>query len=228
MNIKCLDRISSEALWGDGSKLPEIDLKGFTSDERSFREQCEHFFQENQALEFYDLDVSFSIQLYFDTLDLANFSLREAAHNSNWNRLAVQVVPDLVGKRWPPLDGIHPKDHFWAKPQRNWLKSLWWYVHLSLQHTNGSPNRDETKITLLNGSTDSIQAIVERPGPGGFRVDFCREVMGRLGKREIDVTKLKKIMKLNTAKACLVEPALYKGGVAGYVDSLIAALSNKE
>ena len=217
--------MSSEALWGDGTRLPVIDLEEFTVDERSFREKCEHFFQGNQSLESYDLDVNFSLELYFDILDLTNFSLRQAADNSIWNKLAVQVVPDFVVKRWPPLGGIYPKDHFWAKPQRNWLKSLWWYVHLSLQHTNGTPNRDETKITLLNGSTDSIQAIVERPGPGGFRVDFCREVMGRLGKREIDVNKLKKIMKLNTAKVCLVEPALYGRGVVGYVDSLIAALS---
>ena len=217
--------MSSEALWGDGTRLPVIDLEEFTVDERSFREKCEHFFQGNQSLESYDLDVNFSLELYFDILDLTNFSLRQAADNSIWNKLAVQVVPDFVVKRWPPLGGIYPKDHFWAKPQRNWLKSLWWYVHLSLQHTNGTPNRDETKITLLNGSTDSIQAIVERPGPGGFRVDFCREVMGRLGKREIDVNKLKKIMKLNTAKVCLVEPALYGRGVVGYVDSLIEALS---
>lgn len=217
--------MSSEALWGDGTRLPVIDLGDFTVDERSFREKCEHFFQGNQSLESYDLDVSFSLELYFHILDLTNFSLRQAADNSIWNRLAVQVVPDFVVKRWPPLGGIYPKDHFWAKPQRNWLKSLWWYVHLSLQHSNGTSNRDETKITLLNGSTDSIQAIVERPGPGGFRVDFCREVMGRLGKREIDVNKLKKIMKLNTAKVCLVEPALYGGGVVGYVDSLIAAIS---
>jgi hypothetical protein len=225
MNIKGLDRMSSEALWGDGTRLPEIDLNDFTVYEKSFRVKCEHFFHGNQSLESYDLDVSFSLELYFDILDLTNFSLRQAADNSIWNRLAVQVVPDFVVKRWPPLGGIYPKDHFWAKPQRNWLKSLWWYVHLSLQHTNGTSNRDETKITLLNGSTDSIQAIVERPGPGGFRVDFCREVMGRLGKHEIDVNKLKKIMKLNTAKVCLVEPALYGGGVVGYVDSLIAALS---
>lgn len=217
--------MSSEALWGDGTRLPEIDLNDFTVYEKSFRVKCEHFFHGNQSLESYDLDVSFSLELYFDILDLTNFSLRQAADNSIWNRLAVQVVPDFVVKRWPPLGGIYPKDHFWAKPQRNWLKSLWWYVHLSLQHTNGTSNRDETKITLLNGSTDSIQAIVERPGPGGFRVDFCREVMGRLGKHEIDVNKLKKIMKLNTAKVCLVEPALYGGGVVGYVDSLIAALS---
>ncbi len=217
--------MSSEALWGDGTRLPVIDLEEFTVDERSFREKCEHFFQGNQSLESYDLDVNFSLELYFDILDLTNFSLRQAADNSIWTRLALQVVPDFVVNRWPPLGGIYPKDHFWAKPQRNWLKSLWWYVHLSLQHTNGTPNRDKTKITLLNGSTDSIQAIVERPGPGGFRVDFCREVMGRLGKREIDVNKLKKIMKLNTAKVCLVEPALYGGGVAGYVDSLIVALS---
>lgn len=217
--------MSSEALWGDGTRLPEIDLNDFTVYEKSFRVKCEHFFHGNQSLESYDLDVSFSLELYFDILDLTNFSLRQAADNSIWNRLAVQVVPDFVVKRWPPLGGIYPKDHFWAKPQRNWLKSLWWYVHLSLQHTNGTSNRDETKITLLNGSTDSIQAIVERPGPGGFRVDFCREVMGRLGKHEIDVNKLKKIMKLNTAKVCLVEPALYGGGVVGYVDSLIVAIS---
>lgn len=169
----------------------------------------------------YDVDWPFALELYFNILPLAGaFTLREAADNDLWRRLTVQVIPDLVETRWPPKNGIHSKDHFWAKPQRNWLKSLWWYAHLSCQ----SDDRSLTKSCLVLGSTDSIQHIVERPGPGGFRVDLCRELMRRVGNKSINVGRLKKILKLNTSRVCLVEPELYAGGIVGYVDSLALSI----
>ena len=217
MNIKKLNRKTCEEIWGGGGVLPSVDVD-LTADENHIRESSRIFLDAMASASEYDLDWPFAMEIYFKILPLnGTFTLREAADNDLWRRLAVQVMPDLVVRRWPPNNGIHSKDHFWAKPQRNWLKSLWWYGHLSCQDND----RALTETCVLQGSTDSIQHIVERPGPGGFRVDLCRELMKRIGNRSISVNKLKKILKLNTSRVCLVEPELYAGGIAGYVDSLV-------
>jgi len=220
MNIKRLGRHECEELWGDGTTLPPL-ATDITAEESSIREACVNFLSSNIGLAEYSMDASFALELYFGILSFKDgFTLRMAADNSLWRRLAVQVMPDLVEKRWPAKSGIHSKDHFWAKTQRNWLKSLWWYAHLSCQGND----RALTEACILKGSTDSIQHIVERPGPGGFRVELCREFMKRIGNGSINVAKLKKLLKLNTSRVCLVEPELYAGGIIGYVDSLIQSV----
>jgi len=220
MNIKKLGRKSCEEIWGDGSVLPAVD-GDLTADENHIRESCRVFLDGIRGASEYDVDWPFALELYFNILPLAGtFTLREAADNDVWRRLAVQVMPDLVERRWQSNNGIHAKDHFWAKPQRSWLKSLWWYAHLSCQNDD----RALSEKCVLLGNTDSIQHIVERPGPGGFRVDLCRELMRRIGNRSINVSKLKKVLKLNTSRVCLVEPELYAGGIAGYVDSLVQSI----
>jgi hypothetical protein len=220
MNIKRIDRKSCERLWGDGSILPSVS-SDLSSDEINVRLSCEQFLDSIKSQLEYEVDKSLSLELYFNILPLDNkFSLREAADNSIWSRLTVQVMPDLVVRRWPPNAGLHSKDHFWGKPQRNWFKSLWWYAHLSSQGNDKSA----TERCLAKGSTDAIQAIVERPGPGGFRVDLFRELMRRLGDGSFSVSRLKQLLKLNTSRVCLVEPELYDGGISGYVDSLIHSI----
>ena len=220
MNIKRLDRKSCERLWGDGSVLPTV-CNDLSTDELRIRESCVLYLDSMPSLVEYELDRFLAIEIYFRILPLgSSFSLREASDNGLWSRLAVQVLPDLVERRWPANSGIHSKDHYWAKPQRNWFKSLWWYAHLSSQDND----RTSTESCLLRGSTDAIQAIVERPGPGGFRVDLCRELMRCLGQQSFSVNRLKQLLKLNTSRVCLVEPELYHGGVSGYVNSLIQSI----
>jgi hypothetical protein len=221
MNINKLTRGDCEKLWGDGQILPTVVITDLTLEERQIRDACFKFMETVPNATEYELDQAFALELYFSVLSFnAGFTMREAADNELWRRLAVQVMPDLVERRWPAKDGIHSKDHFWAKPQRNWLKSLWWYVHLSCQNYD----RVSTAACLINGSTDSIQHIVERPGPGGFRINLCRELMKRIGDGTLDVSMLKKVLKLNTSRVCLVEPELYTGGVSGYVDSLVESI----
>ena len=36
-------------------------------------------------------------------------------------------MPHIVADRW----GDDNDDHFWKKNVRIWLRSIWWYVHLS-------------------------------------------------------------------------------------------------
>jgi hypothetical protein len=220
MNIKRLGRRKCEEIWGDGSVAPSVS-GDLTTEENVIRDSSRVFLDGLPGATEYNLDWQFALELYFHILPLTGaFTLRDAADNDLWRRLALQVIPDLVERRWPAKDGIHSKDHFWAKPQRNWLKSLWWYGHLSCQ--NG--DRALTAACMKRGSTDSIQHIVERPGPGGFRVDLCRELLKRLGDCTLDVSMLKKVLKLNTSRVCLIEPELYSGGVSGYVDSLVQSI----
>ena len=222
MDIRRLDRRTCSELWGDGRKHPIPALKELTGDEASIREKCTEAFRRFSGLQGYKLDAAFAAELYFEILRIeSGFALRLAADDLVWRRLSVQVLPDLVARRWRTgTDGLFPRDHFWFKPQRIWLKCLWWYCHLARQNNRGST------VEVLNyGSTDAIQAIVERPGSGGFRVDLCREIMKRLTHRDFSIETLKRLMKLNTAKSCVIEPAFFAGGIAGYVDSLIEGLS---
>jgi len=192
-----------------------------TPDEAGIREKCIEAFTRYSFLEGYKLDTAFAADLYFEILRIeSGFTLRLAADDLIWRRLSVQVLPDFVARRWRRgADGLFPRDHFWFKPQRVWLKCLWWYCHLARQN-----NKASTVEALNYGSTDAIQAIVERPGSGGFRVDLSREIMKRLTDKNFSVETLKRLMKLNTAKSCVIEPAFFVGGIAGYVDSLIEGL----
>jgi hypothetical protein len=221
MEIRRLDRRKCSELWGDGRRHPIPDLQELTADEARIREKCLEAFSRYSELAGYKLDAAFAADMYFEILRFeSGFTLRLAADDRVWRRLSVQVLPDFVAQRWGiGDDGAFPRDHFWFKPQRIWLKCLWWYCHLARQ-----TDKDSTVEVLNRGSTDAIQAIVERPGSGGFRVDLSREIMKRLADKDFSVETLKRIMKLNTAKACLIEPAFFAGGLVGYVDSLIEDL----
>ena len=223
MEIGKLDRRTCLEIWGDGNCLPPIDTGLLSPDEVIIRLKCKDAFASYAELSAYKLDASVALSLYYEILSFeGGFSLRSAADDAVWRRLSVQVLPDYVAVRWgASADGVLPGDHYWMKPQRVWLKCLWWYCHLSRQGT-----REETKKVLEFGSTDAIQAVVERPGDGGFRVELCREIMKRLTHAGFSVEMLKRVMKLNTTRVCLVEPAFFSGGIPGYVDSLIGGLSH--
>jgi hypothetical protein len=225
MEIKKLGRSECLEVWGDGRCLPTVKPEQLSIDEKIIRGKCKETLSNYGGLDVYQLDVAFALDLYFDILSLeTGFSLRVAADDGIWRRLSVMVLPDIVSTRWGlTSEGVFPSDHFWLKSQRIWLKCLWWYCHLSRQET-----RQDTRNVLLAGSTDAIQAIVERPGDGGFRVELCREIMGRLVTEGFSVEKLKRVMKLNTTRVNLIEPAFFSGGIPGYVDSLIRGLGDAQ
>ena len=78
---------------------------------------------------YYYLDYRFGVLLYDYLNKQKGFSLRVAANDGFWRFLSVIVVPDIVAQRW----GKDNESHFWSQPTRNWLRSLWWFVHLSWQ-----------------------------------------------------------------------------------------------
>ena len=175
-------------------------------------------------------DIYLGVKLYVYFQDKEWFNLRVAADNSFWRYLSVMVVPHLIGERW----GNDNEDHYWRKPNRIWLKTIWWYVFLSWQG-----NEEETlKILGFQGcDTDVILNIIERSGRKGMNVSLYREIMRRYSMLDLkDIQRFKSqnarkkslfrsIMCLNTARSAVIEPSLVAGGIKEYVNSLFAFFS---
>lgn len=178
-----------------------------------------------------------AIKAFLEQEDNNWFSLRLAANDDFWAFLSIEIIPDIVYKRYEKSI-----DHYCWDKHRNriWLKAIWWYVFLSWQG-----NTEQTKNTLLCPSlnTDTIVALVERPGKG-MRVDFCRALMKSVaqltnemsekfkkdhtiiqeGGKDKSTTIFRALMKANTAMSAYMEPDLCDGGVHGYVRMLFDSL----
>lgn len=168
----------------------------------------------------YEMDVHFGAALYGYFMTKTWFNDRLACDDGFWRHLTLRVIPDLVGQRW----GNSNADHYYTKPSRIWPKALWWYIHLSLKDSD----LDATKEMLLskNFTTDSIENLVERTGRSGTNIDVYRTIMSKYWKLEkVTGFDFRKVMKLNTAMAVVLEPVFCEGGVEGYVDSIIKDLS---
>lgn len=167
----------------------------------------------------YSMDVCFGAALYMYFRQKPWFTDRLASDDGFWRYLSLRVVPDLVGKRW----GNNNADHYYTKPSRIWLKTLWWYYYLSF-----NKDVETTKKMLLTDafSTDTILNLVERTGRSGTNILVYRGIMGKYAAIEDACPKdFRNVMKLNTAKAVVIEPVFSVGGISGYVDSLFNELS---
>lgn len=168
----------------------------------------------------YYVDEKFGIALYLYLERKSWFSLRLAADDGFWRYLSLVVVPDIVAVRW----GKDNEDHYWKLSRRIWLKQIWWYIYLSWNEN------EKNTIKILespNCSTDTILNFVERSGRKGTCVDAYRQIIKIYSS--IPAEKLREfnrgrkaenlfrvIMKLNTARMMVMEPALCEGGCEGY------------
>lgn len=171
---------------------------------------------------YYYLDYRFGVLLYDYLNKQKGFSLRVAANDGFWRFLSVIVVPDIVAQRW----GKDNESHFWSQPTRNWLRSLWWFVHLSWQGDLESTNQ---LLSCPHFTTDTILNFEERTGRKGTYVEAYRNIikcyasvpksmLKPRGKNSDDLFRV--VMKLNTAKLLVLDPALYLGGEEAYAKSL--------
>lgn len=187
-----------------------------------YRRHIEHA----DGLDDYEKDVTFGAFLYDYFAQYAWFNLRVAENDGFWRYLSIVVVPDIVGLRW----GNDNDDHYYKKSVRIWLKTLWWYIHLSWYR---STQESADLLMSNNFTTDTILNLVERSGRLGTYVDVYRLVMyyyhkipakilseysKKFGKSNLTLFRV--VMKLNTAKLLSINPVLYLGGVDGYVKSL--------
>ena len=162
----------------------------------------------------YKFDILFGIKLY-EILDEDNsFFNRYASNDDIWRYLSVKVLPDIVHARWEFNEA-----HFYKTSRRIWLKTTWWYIHLSWQNDSNM-----TYEILKNNSTDTILQLVERPGIG-YNIELYREIMKQYSLYEDPSRNLfRKVLKVNTAKLLTTSPELVNGGIKNYVSSLFEAV----
>jgi len=169
----------------------------------------------------YIYDLKFGLELYNILNNSYGFTLRDASNDEIWIYFSIKVIPDLVYKRW----GLNEK-RFFEQSRRIWLKTIWWYIHLSWNGTY-----EDTFNILKDFTTDEVVQLVERSGPNGYRIDLTREIMKQFSiksQKQQNRTLFRKIMKLNTARLKIVEPALYNGGIKTYVEELIGYFDERK
>lgn len=176
----------------------------------------------------FTLDLLVGLKLYSYLSAENGFTLVEANNDDIWRYLSMRVFPDITYLRYPkPKKGDIrlAKKRFCSHTRRIWLKTLWWYVHLSWQGTE-----EATRKVLEGNGTDTIGHLIERAGKG-YRLDLFREIMRQYSFQEQRSSKeFKRMAKLNLAKCEGVEPGLSDGGVTGYTTALfkeIAETSDK-
>lgn len=233
MIIKTLNREESQIAMNDWlsnyPSLPIVDgdyikirqeIQYFN---RTIRKECE---EKNIARKDYYIDVHMGLMLYAYLWKQPGFNMRAASNDDFWRYLSLKVVPDVVAERW----GKDNESHYWNKPVRIWLRSIWWYVHLSWQ---GGIEETARILDAPCFTTDSILNLEERTGRNGTFINVYRYIMyyySRIPQKVLtDYDKNTKtqsdglfriVMKLNTAKSVVIDPALYLGGEKEYVRSL--------
>ena len=174
----------------------------------------------------YYIDVHLGLLLYEYLWSIPEFSLRVAANDGFWRYLSLKVAPDVVAQRW----GKDNDDHYWSKPTRIWFRSIWWFVHLSWQ---GDYESTKKLLETPFFTTDTILNFEERNGRRGTCVEAYREIIKCYSSIPESTIKMygsrkkgnsddlfRVVMKLNTAKMLVMEPALCLGGEAAYAKGL--------
>ena len=163
----------------------------------------------------YQFDIYYGLEIYEllgNTLEMDNRSL---SNDDVWRYLSIKVIPDVLHARW----GFNP-DRYYNNSRRLYLKTLWWYIHLSWQ---GSV--EKTFEVIKNATTDTLMNLVERPGLG-YNLELYREIMKQFSEytKNGHTTKeqllFRRMLILNTALLKSVQPELVKDGIEGYVISL--------
>lgn len=161
----------------------------------------------------YQFDLLFGLKLYEILNSNMNFKTRDAMNDEVWRYISIKIIPDIVHSRWEMNE-----DHFYKTPRRIWLKTLWWYIHLSWDG-----DLDSTYEILKDNTTDTIASLVERPGIG-YNINLYRELMKQYYNYEDSSRNLfRRVLKINTAKLLTTSPELVEGGLESYVEDLFIA-----
>lgn len=210
--------------------LPKInkDLISLRNDIQNLNRQVREAAEKREAAKRSDyyIDSQFGLKLYDYLRKQPWFSLRVAANDGFWRFLSVSIVPDVVAQRW----GKDNVDHYYSKPTRIWFRSIWWYIHLAWQ---GDMEKTESVVSAKHFTTDTILNFEERTGRKGTCVEAYRKIIyyyslipeqklkeysKKKAKNSDDLFRV--VMKLNTAKMMVMEPALCLGGVDEYAKEL--------
>lgn len=176
----------------------------------------------------YPIDVEVGLDVY-EYLTENGFTAVEASDDDIWRYMSIKVFPDLTYLRYPnPEDEVKKqggrinRKRFFSQTRRIWIKSLWWYVHLSWQ---GS--KDATRDVIAGNGANIISHFIETPGRG-YRVDLYRALMSHYaGRADKGNDLFCAAAKLNGAECRNIEPSLMPGGVTEYCCVLFDKIDEK-
>jgi hypothetical protein len=195
-------------------------LGDLSDSEKKFRTDIKKIYDRHSGLlpkKAFEFDVRFGEELHLLFQAKGLSSLRYMADDGFWRYLSVVIAPDIVAARHG-----YKEEYYFSRPGRVWFRCIWWLIHLSWQETYNN-----TTETLLSGkfSTDSTVAICERTGQDGINVELYRAIVRKISQIDkFDSKEIRRVMKLNTVKSSVVEPALTKDGLNGYVNRLFTDL----
>ena len=177
----------------------------------------------------YLLDLRMGLKIYELLPPGKNFSVIQSNDDDIWRYISVKVMPDITYLRYPDPEkavrdagGRMNHKRFYSATRRIWLKTLWWYIHLSWQ---GSA--EQTYEVLKDNAIDNINKLIETPGRG-YRIKLFRSMMLEYSQSSLHTTDdFLAFTKLNNAKCVSVEPGLTQGGEREYARKLIKEIENK-
>ena len=167
----------------------------------------------------YPYDLEFGLRLY-DCLTDLGFGIWEAADNGCWAFISIRVVPDIVYRRWVGYN----EDRYYKRNWRIWMKSLWWYIHLTEDGDSDKFDLDASRDLLRNNSEDIIYLLLDHRDDG-FRDSLYHMMMKKyhelcesktiVGNRE---DFFRAVMVQHTINSMVVDPVLT--GEKEYVDAI--------
>lgn len=175
--------------------------------------------QKNRLGYLIDLNVGFAVYEFLSNEE--KFTTIHANDDDVWRYISCAVIPDITYERYPNAaqgDLRINSKRFFAHTRRIWIKTLWWYIHLSWQG-----DRNSTFEILKDFGTDTISDFIERPGRGkGYRIPLFRAMVNgysRVDNKSADL--FNSISKLNLVKCKTLEPALTQNKEHGYIEELL-------
>lgn len=162
----------------------------------------------------YKFDCYFGLKLY-EILSQEKYSFKEhdASNDGIWRYIQIYVIPDIIKSRVGCND-----DAFYKKPNRLYLKRIWWYIHLSM-HQNSLENAKNIILNPCN-NTDTILQMVDRSGKHGYRIKLYRMIMYYKSQKNMGGDLFRELLKLNNARIKVIDPYLVNGGIESYVNKL--------
>ena len=235
MNYKKFTKAQAKAFVDDLDSLPDAawedivakwtaySVDDFDPSYSDLRDKIVEKYKEAEPKGGYAIDLSVGLCLYEELSLSSGFTNVVANDDDVWRYLSCKVFPDITYMRYPKPAQIYIRvnqKRFYSHPRRIWLKTLWWYVHLSWQ---GS--KEATYMVLKSFGTDTISDFIERPGKG-YRLGLFRELIKAYSHVEKKSSNLFNIIATQNRVNCTtVEPALTSNGEAGYVSRLFSQLN---
>ncbi len=234
MNYKKLTKAQAEIFASDIDALSDAAFQDLEAQWQSYRvddydpsyslmrERIVKAYQDSLSGGGYAVDLSVGLCLY-EELSLKNGFTNVIANDDDvWRYISCKVFPDITYMRYPKggKDDIRiNKKRFYSHTRRIWLKTLWWYIHLSWQG-----NRRATYDVLKGFGTDTISDFIERPGKG-YRLKLFRDLIKAYSKVDNkSADTFNRIQKQNLVNCTTVEPTLTENAEIGYINQLFFQL----